>query len=116
MSIGNLSKIFGPTIVGYSGPDIDAQGMIRETKKQQVIVETLLTMPSEFWQKMLYRPSEQGKLYGSGTYTRSKGRSIIPSSTPLAPPPSSAVERNGFSAGKKIYFTDDSPKEAKKRR
>lgn len=111
MPIGNLAKIFGPTIVGYSENDIDAATMLKETKKQQMVLETLLGMPSEFWKKFAYRSQEEGKIYMSGgTYTRAKARTLQSPYTPHAPSSLSSVDRVR-SNGKKIYFTDDSPKE-----
>jgi hypothetical protein len=116
MPIGNLAKVFGPTIVGYSGPDIDAQTMLKETKKQQNVLETLLNMSSEFWRKFVYRQDE--KVFsagGSGTYTRSKARSIQASFTPQSSNTHSNVSRVRDSS-RKIYFTDESPKETSKSR
>lgn len=53
MYASSLAKIFGPTIVGYSSPNSDAQTMLEDTKKQPVIVEKLLIMPSEYWKQFL---------------------------------------------------------------
>jgi len=123
MPISNLAKVFGPTIVGYSGPDIDAQTMLKETKKQQLVLETLLNMQPEFWKKFVYRQDE--KVYSasssigkSGTYTRSKARPVLSSAfTPKTSNTNSNVVRTRESGnGKKIYFTDDSPKETPRTR
>jgi len=42
MPTSNLAKIFGPTIVGYSTPDIVADDLANETRKQAK-VWTVLT-------------------------------------------------------------------------
>jgi hypothetical protein len=41
MPTSNLSKIFGPTIVGYSNPDPEPEELLNETK-QQAKVRTAL--------------------------------------------------------------------------
>jgi len=110
MPISNLAKVFGPTIVGYSGPDIDAQTMLKETRKQQNVLETLLHMPSDFWSNFVYRQND--KPIDSGTYTRSKARSIQSSFTPQNSSTHNSVGRVRGSS-RKIYFTDDSPKDVK---
>jgi hypothetical protein len=110
MPISNLAKVFGPTIVGYSGADIDAQTMLKETKKQQAVLETLLSMPNDFWTKFVYRQDEKPcTASSSGTYTRSKGKML---GTVFSTPQSSNTSHNVSRArdtGRKIYFTDESP-------
>ena len=49
----SLAKIFGPTIVGYSSLNSDAHTMLEDTKKQPIIVEKLLSMPSDYWNQFL---------------------------------------------------------------
>ncbi|KAJ1520156.1 hypothetical protein ONE63_004372 [Megalurothrips usitatus] len=49
MPIGNLSKIFGPTIVGYSSADPEPEVLLSETKKQANVVEQLMRLPSDYW-------------------------------------------------------------------
>ncbi|CAL8147844.1 unnamed protein product [Orchesella dallaii] len=119
MPVGNLAKVFGPTIVGYSENDLDAATMLKETKKQQMVLDTLLTIPSDFWTKFVRRPQEEGTVYGSGggSYTRSKGKTLHLKSpyTGHATPMSNKIEKVK-NAGKKIYFSDDSPKEVMKTR
>jgi len=34
MPVSNLAKIFGPTIVGYSSPDLVPDDLVNETKQQ----------------------------------------------------------------------------------
>lgn len=115
MPIGNLAKIFGPTIVGYSENDLDAATMLKETKKQQMVLETLLTMTGAFWKKFAYRNPQEGKIYPSGgSYSKSKAKTMQLPFTPQAPTKSD-VQRVRNSA-KKIYFTDESPKEGIKTR
>ncbi|XP_044742527.1 rac GTPase-activating protein 1-like [Chrysoperla carnea] len=49
MPITNISKIFGPTIVGYSIPEPDFGNMLSETRQQVSVVEHLLKIPSDYW-------------------------------------------------------------------
>ncbi|XP_078057189.1 rac GTPase-activating protein 1 isoform X1 [Mustelus asterias] len=49
MDITNLSKVFGPTIVGYSIPDPAPMLMLQETKLQPKVVERFLSLPVEYW-------------------------------------------------------------------
>lgn len=114
MPASNLAKVFGPTIVGYSAPDIDAQTMLKETRKQQAVLETLLGMPQDFWTKFVYRQDTTSQ---SGTYTRSKGKTLgITYSTPQSSNTMHNASRTRESGRKKIYFTDESPKDTPRTR
>lgn len=97
------------------GPDIDATTMLKETKKQQAVLETLLNMQQEFWTKFLYRQDERPySASQSGTYTRAKGKTLaVPYCTPQSSAHSASRARE---SGRKIYFTDDSPKETPRTR
>jgi Rac GTPase-activating protein 1 len=100
MPLGNLAKVFGPTIVGYSNADIDATTMLKETKKQQVIVETLLNMSSKFWKQFVNRPTPHEIPYNT------RSRLSTTTNTSVTP------RTHGKSSNsRKIYFTEDSPKE-----
>jgi len=116
MPASNLAKVFGPTIVGYSGPELDAQTMLKETKKQQAVLETLLSMPTDFWTKFFYRRDDdllhQSNNNLHGTFTRSKANAA---GTSICTPQNSSVLRVKDSR-RKIYFTDESPKETPKTR
>ncbi|XP_021949051.1 rac GTPase-activating protein 1 isoform X2 [Folsomia candida] len=117
MPASNLAKVFGPTIVGYSGPDIDAKTMLRETRKQQAVLEALLSMPQDFWTKFVYRQDQRPySATKSGTYTRTKGKTM---STIYSTPQSSNTMHNVSrtrESGRKIYFTDESPKDTPRTR
>lgn len=45
MPISNLSKIFGPTIVGYSTTDPEPEVLLSETKKQAMVSFSFVTLP-----------------------------------------------------------------------
>lgn len=51
MPVGNLAKVFGPTIIGYSSQEPDPSVMLTETRQQAVVMEYLLSLPADFWSK-----------------------------------------------------------------
>jgi len=51
MDVDNLSKVMGPTIVGYSSPDPTA--ILSEAGDQQKVMKTLLNISDEYWKKLL---------------------------------------------------------------
>lgn len=65
MPVGNLAKVFGPTIVGYSSQDPDPSVMLTETRQQAVVLEYLLNLPGDFWSKYvnIHTPVKTGTLH-----------------------------------------------------
>ncbi|EDW00717.1 rac GTPase-activating protein 1 [Drosophila grimshawi] len=53
MPIDNISKIFGPTIMGYSSRDPDQHALYTEAFTQSQVIKSLLELPGTFWQKYL---------------------------------------------------------------
>uniref|UniRef100_A0AAX7V037 Rac GTPase-activating protein 1 n=1 Tax=Astatotilapia calliptera TaxID=8154 RepID=A0AAX7V037_ASTCA len=49
MDISNLSRVFGPTIVGHAVPNPDPMTILQDTKRQPKVVERLLALPVDFW-------------------------------------------------------------------
>lgn len=49
MPIENLSKVFGPTIVGFSSDDPSPNILITETRQQIMVMEQLLRLPADYW-------------------------------------------------------------------
>ncbi|RZB89838.1 rac GTPase-activating protein 1 [Asbolus verrucosus] len=49
MSVSNLAKIFGPTIVGYSSEDPDPSELLHETLQMNIVMEHLINIPSDYW-------------------------------------------------------------------
>ncbi|KAK7066037.1 hypothetical protein SK128_001147, partial [Halocaridina rubra] len=49
MPISNLPKLFGVTIVGYSVADPQPAAMVIETHQQQIVMEKLLKISSDYW-------------------------------------------------------------------
>ena len=61
MSVEAISRVFGPTILGYSMKDPPAMQMFEEHKKQQQVVEYLLGLDEEFWRSILDQKSNPPK-------------------------------------------------------
>ncbi|XP_048347663.1 rac GTPase-activating protein 1 [Sphaerodactylus townsendi] len=53
MDVGNLAKVFGPTIVGHAVPDPDPMTLLQDTKRQPKVVERLMSLPVEYWNQFL---------------------------------------------------------------
>ncbi|KAM4044258.1 rac GTPase-activating protein 1 [Anomaloglossus baeobatrachus] len=53
MDVGNLSKVFGPTLVGHSVPDPDPMTILQDTKRQPKVVERLMALPADFWNQFM---------------------------------------------------------------
>jgi len=53
MPVSNLSKVFGPTLVGHRSPNPTHMEMLDDTKSQPMVVARLLEMPSDYWAQLL---------------------------------------------------------------
>ncbi|XP_043939763.1 rac GTPase-activating protein 1 isoform X2 [Protopterus annectens] len=53
MDSSNLSKVFGPTIVGHSVPDPEPMTILQDTKRQPKVVERLLALPVDYWSQFM---------------------------------------------------------------
>uniref|UniRef100_I3KIT6 Rac GTPase-activating protein 1 n=1 Tax=Oreochromis niloticus TaxID=8128 RepID=I3KIT6_ORENI len=63
MDISNLSRVFGPTIVGHAVPNPDPMTILQDTKRQPKVVERLLALPVDFWaQFVMAAENKQPKL------------------------------------------------------
>ncbi|XP_055383829.1 rac GTPase-activating protein 1 [Condylostylus longicornis] len=51
MPLGNIARVFGPTIVGYSSPDPDRNAIFSETMIQFQVMENLINIPEDYWNK-----------------------------------------------------------------
>ena len=49
MSISNLAKVLGPTVVGYSSNDLPAEELMREIAVQASTMEKLIQIDSDYW-------------------------------------------------------------------
>lgn len=63
MDISNLSRVFGPTIVGHAVPNPDPMTILQDTKRQPKVVARLLALPVDFWaQFVMAAENEQPNL------------------------------------------------------
>ncbi|XP_067141380.1 rac GTPase-activating protein 1-like [Centruroides vittatus] len=85
MPTGNLAKVFGPTIVGFSVPDPPMMDMITETKKQHKVMERLLTISSDYWNNFVNYPDEN--IFS--TVPKTPERRPVPAGSMLGPLPGS---------------------------
>ncbi|XP_055642270.1 rac GTPase-activating protein 1 [Toxorhynchites rutilus septentrionalis] len=53
MPLENLARVFAPTIVGYSSPDLDAHATFAETVIQFNVLESLLNIPTDYWSQFI---------------------------------------------------------------
>ncbi|KAG9467766.1 hypothetical protein GDO78_014363 [Eleutherodactylus coqui] len=54
----NLSRVFGPTIVGHSVPNPTALVIMTDTPRQAKVMSLLLSVPSSFWNRFLSNDQE----------------------------------------------------------
>lgn len=62
MDIGNLARVFGPTIVGHAVPNPDPMTILQDTKRQPKVVERLLALPVNYWAQFVMAENEQPNL------------------------------------------------------
>ncbi|XP_063300903.1 rac GTPase-activating protein 1 [Pelobates fuscus] len=53
MDVINLSRVFGPTLVGHAVSDPDPMTIMNDTKRQPKVMERLMSLPAEFWNQFL---------------------------------------------------------------
>ncbi|XP_063808104.1 rac GTPase-activating protein 1 isoform X2 [Pseudophryne corroboree] len=53
MNVTNLSKVFGPTLVGHAVPDPDPMTILQDAKRQAQVVERLMLLPGDFWNQFM---------------------------------------------------------------
>lgn len=53
MPLENLARVFAPTIVGYSSPDLDTHATFAETVIQFNILESLLNISTDYWSQFV---------------------------------------------------------------
>uniref|UniRef100_A0A5S6QMV8 Rho-GAP domain-containing protein n=1 Tax=Trichuris muris TaxID=70415 RepID=A0A5S6QMV8_TRIMR len=59
MPITNLAKVFGPTLFGCaSQTSVSLSHMLEETRKQEKVMELLLSLPRDYWQQFANRQPE----------------------------------------------------------
>ncbi|XP_056130825.1 rac GTPase-activating protein 1 [Lampris incognitus] len=59
MDIGNLARVFGPTIVGHAVSNPEPMTILQDTKRQPKVVERLLALPVEYWNQFVMVDHDQ---------------------------------------------------------
>ncbi|KAL0977813.1 hypothetical protein UPYG_G00161530 [Umbra pygmaea] len=71
MDITNLSRVFGPTLVGHAVPDPDPMTILQDTNRQPRVMERLLGIPYNYWTQFTIeqqdRPEHRAKDNGYNT-------------------------------------------------
>ncbi|KAI4470036.1 rac gtpase-activating protein 1 [Holotrichia oblita] len=62
MPASNLSKVFGPTIVGYSSSDPNEGNLLEETRQQVSVMERLINLPIDYWMSFVNGQQKLSKL------------------------------------------------------
>ncbi|XP_030589649.1 rac GTPase-activating protein 1 [Archocentrus centrarchus] len=62
MDIGNLARVFGPTIVGHAVPNPDPMTILQDTKRQPKVVTRLLELPVDYWAQFVMAENENPNL------------------------------------------------------
>ncbi|KAL4222076.1 Rac GTPase-activating protein 1 [Mactra antiquata] len=61
MPANNLSRVFGPTLVGHSCPEPEPMKLISETKFQAMVMDSLFLIPEDYWINFI--SDEQENMY-----------------------------------------------------
>ena len=63
MPASNLARVFGPSLVGNSSPNLPAADIINEVKTQHQIVEALIRLPASFYLQFVETGEQQQQRY-----------------------------------------------------
>lgn len=78
MSKGNLARVFGPIIVGYSSVETSKIEISMERAQQISIMECFLEIPNEYWNKIISDEKENAQTTPlKGNSLRSRNRNIF---------------------------------------
>ncbi|XP_032222400.1 rac GTPase-activating protein 1 isoform X2 [Nematostella vectensis] len=82
MPVSNLARVFGPTLVGHSSPNVEPVDMLQQTKLQPRVVERLLAMPVDYWNQFLKSDDIRSPPYNPATH-RTDGTPLTPECRPV---------------------------------
>ncbi|XP_061565195.1 rac GTPase-activating protein 1 [Cololabis saira] len=85
MDRNNLSRVFGPTIVGHGLPEPSPTTIMRDTNTQPKVVSRLFSLPEDYWRRILMAPSDQAPSATSSSKTTPEeghGRLFKPLTSP----------------------------------
>ncbi|KAK5905388.1 hypothetical protein CgunFtcFv8_001356 [Champsocephalus gunnari] len=92
MDQNNLSRVFGPTLVGHGTPDPSPTTILRETSTQPKVVVRLLSLPEVYWRRVLSAQKDQISVPGTALGPEAAGRGRF--FQPLTSPELSSCSRN----------------------
>ena len=69
MPATNLARVFGPSIVGNSGPDIQTVEIISQCQTQHQIVENLIKIQPNFYASILENNEQSQRLFRNNLKT-----------------------------------------------
>ncbi|XP_069470108.1 uncharacterized protein [Ambystoma mexicanum] len=88
MDQSNLSRVFGPTLIGHSTPEPSSLMIMQDTPRQARVLSRLLSLPGSFWNKFLSDDQENitSRLMGfnkeCNAMSAEKGRLFHPLTSP----------------------------------
>ncbi|XP_029977932.1 rac GTPase-activating protein 1 [Sphaeramia orbicularis] len=80
MDQNNLARIFGPTIVGHGLPEPSPSTIMRDTNLQPKVVRRLLSLPEDYWRRVLSIQSD--RITPSSSTNRMSSRLFKPLTSP----------------------------------
>ncbi|KAK3731508.1 hypothetical protein QZH41_008539 [Actinostola sp. cb2023] len=83
MPASNLAKVFGPTLIGHSSPNIEPIDMLREIKILPIVVEKLMQMPADYWNQFLCDIENMRSPPFNPNTHRSDGTPLTPECRPI---------------------------------
>ncbi|KAH3893959.1 hypothetical protein DPMN_018114, partial [Dreissena polymorpha] len=75
MPANNLSRVFGPTLVGHSCPEPEPAQLISETKYQAMVMDRLFEIPEDYWINFISDDNEN--MYGTNVQTPEPSRAQL---------------------------------------
>ncbi|KYO26354.1 rac GTPase-activating protein 1-like [Alligator mississippiensis] len=85
MDRANLARVFGPTLVGYGSADPPPLTILEDTPRQCKVVDRLLSLPPEFWQRFMVEEQEDAAPTAHGSEQEQLSCPLPSSETSSAP-------------------------------
>ncbi|XP_061908500.1 rac GTPase-activating protein 1 [Entelurus aequoreus] len=87
MDVGNLARVFAPTIVGHAVANPEPMTILQDTKRQPMVVARLLNLPTTYWAQFVKSDYEQQRLdhliiQNANCYTPERVTLLGPLTTP----------------------------------
>ncbi|XP_019378380.1 PREDICTED: rac GTPase-activating protein 1-like [Gavialis gangeticus] len=85
MDRANLARVFGPTLVGYGSANPPPLTILEDTPRQCKVVDRLLSLPPEFWQRFMAEEREDAVPAAGGSEQERLSCPLPSSETSSAP-------------------------------